>query len=232
MKKRHILTLSLALAAGICTARSALAKPAAPAATPAAAPTAATLDGILAGMAARNPGLQSFQARVHVHIRMLSFPWFAPDLDGTSYYKRPDNFEIVFDRVPSYARGINKVFGDVDDIAVWRRLWNIAYNGPKTVDGRAYQTLRLTKKIYSDQIIDAIAYVDPSTYQVSRVDWHYHNGGTITMTQTYRHEGPFNVVSAQHADIHIPYVHAVADATFGQYQTNVAVSDSVFTGKN
>jgi hypothetical protein len=38
-------------------------------------------------------------------------------------------------------------------------------------------------------------------------------------------------VATQHADIHIPHVRAVADATYGDYQTNVAVSDEVFAGK-
>jgi hypothetical protein len=51
------------------------------------------------------------------------------------------------------------------------------------------------------------------------------------MTQTYRQQGQFNVVSTQHADIRIPHVRAVADATYAQYQANVAVSDAVFTGK-
>jgi hypothetical protein len=186
---------------------------------------------VLAGIAARNPSLQSYQARVHVNIHMLSFPWFSPQLDGTAYYKRPASYELVFDRVPPYAHGIDKLFGDIDDVAAWERDWNIAFDGVKAVDGRPYFTLRLTKKIYSDQIADSIAYVDPSTYQVARMDWHYRNGGTITMTQTYRQQGQYNLVAAQHADIHIPHVRAVADATYGKYEANVAVNASVFTGK-
>lgn len=188
-------------------------------------------DSILAGIAARNPSLQTFQARVHVNVHMLNFPWLSPKLDGTSYFKRPDNYEVVFDRTPSYAHGINKLFGDIDDVAAWEKDWNIVYDGVQNVDGHALYALRMTKKIYSDQVKDTVAYVDPATYQVVRMDWHYRNGGAITMTQTYRQQGQYNVVAAQHADIHIPHVHAVADATFGEYQTNVAVSDSVFTGK-
>jgi outer membrane lipoprotein-sorting protein len=186
---------------------------------------------VLEGIAARNPSLQSFQARVHVNVHMLNFPWLSPQLDGTSYFKRPANYEVVFDRVPSYAHGINKLFGDIDDVAAWEKDWNIFYDGVAKVDGRPLYALRMTKKIYSDQITDTVAYVDPSTYQVVRMDWHYRNGGTITMTQTYHQQGQYNVVGSQHADIHIPHVHAVADATYGEYQTNVAVSDSVFTGK-
>jgi len=198
-------------------------------AAPARAQTSTS--SVLAGIAARNPSLFSFEARVHVDIHMLNFPWLSPKLDGTSYYKRPNSFEVVFDRVPSYARGINKLFGDIDDVAAWQNDSNISYAGVQTLGGRPLYLLRMTKKIYSDQIADTIAYVDPSTYQVVRMDWHYRSGGSITMTQTYRRQGPYSVVSTQHAEIHIPHVHAVADAMYGQYQTNVAVSDSVFTSK-
>jgi outer membrane lipoprotein-sorting protein len=186
---------------------------------------------ILAGIASRNPALQTYQARVHVNVHQLNFPWLSPKLDGTSYFKRPNSYEVVFDRVPSYAHGIDKLFGTIDDVATWMKEWNIAYGGVQNVDGHSVYALRMTKKIYSDQIQDTVAYVDPVTYQVVRMDWHYRNGGTITMTQTYRQQGQFNVVATQHADINIPHVHAIADATYGEYQTNVAVSDAVFAGK-
>ena len=92
--------------------------------------------------------------------------------------------------------------------------------------------LRMTKRIHSDQIKDTIAYVDPGNYQVVRMDWHYLNGGAIVMTQAYRNEAGYNVVSSQHADIHIPRVSAVADSGFDRYKTNVPVADFVFTKKN
>jgi outer membrane lipoprotein-sorting protein len=198
-------------------------------AAPARAQSSAS--AVLAGIAARNPALQSYQARVHVDVHLHSFPWLSPQLDGTSYYKRPDSFEVVFDRVPSYAHGINKLFGDIDDVASWEKDCNIGYAGVQSIGGRPLFVLRMTKKIYSDQLAETLAYVDPSTYQVVRMDWHYRNGGTITMTQTYRQQGQYNVVAAQHADIAIPHVRAVADATYGQYRTNVAVNDAVFAGK-
>jgi hypothetical protein len=185
---------------------------------------------IIARMEQHNPSLQTFQARVHVNVHMKTFPWLSPQLDGTAYYKRPDNYEVVFDRVPSYAKGINKLFGDIDDPAGWQRDCNISYEGVQNVDGHQYLALRMTKKIHSDQITDTVAYLDPSSYQVIRMDWHYTDGGVITMTQTFKVQGPYSVVATQHADIR-HRVHAVADATYGQYQTNVAVNDAVFSKK-
>lgn len=216
--------LTLALSAG-------LAAGAAPTSSPAPAVTPGDARTILARIQERNPNLETFQARVHVDVRMLTFPWLSPKLDGTSYYRRPDNYEVVFDRVPSYAKGFDKLFGDIGDPSAWQKDSNVAYDGVQTVDGKPYFTLRMTKKIRSDQIKDTVAYVDPSTYQIARMEWHYTNGGSIVMTQTYKQEGGYEVIAGQHADIRIPRVHAVANATYGAYQTNVAVNDAVFTKK-
>ncbi|HZZ65052.1 MAG TPA: hypothetical protein VFE17_06125 [Candidatus Baltobacteraceae bacterium] len=197
-----------------------------------AAPAESPLDAstIMQRIEQRNPSLQTYQARVHVHAHLLTFPWLSPDLEGTSYFKRPDYYEVVFDRVPAYAHGIDKLFGDISDPPAWQRDSNITFAGMKNVNGHPFLALEMTKKIYSDQIKDTVAYIDPQTYQVVRMDYHYRDGGTITMTQTFKQEGPFNVIATQHAEI-AHRVHAIADAVFGTYQTNVAVNDSVFTKK-
>ena len=227
MLTKRFAGLCLLMALGMSTA--APAQSPAPSSVPSSTP--ADAQAVMNRIQARNPSLQTFQARVHVDVHMSNFPWLSPKLDGTAYFKRPDNYEVVFDRVPSYAHGINKLFGNIGDPAAWQRDSNVSYQGVQSIGGRPEIALRLTKKIYSDQIKDTIAYVDPSTYQVVRMDFHYTNGGSISMTQGYREEGQYNVIATQHADIQIPHVRAVADATFGAYQTNVAVDDGVFTKK-
>jgi hypothetical protein len=84
--------------------------------------------------------------------------------------------------------------------------------------------LRLTKKIHSDILDHSLAYVDQSSYALMQMEWYYTSGGKITMTQQYGQQGSFSVVSAQHATIDIPHVHALADASYGDYQTNVGIA--------
>jgi outer membrane lipoprotein-sorting protein len=186
---------------------------------------------VLADMLARNPSLRSFQSRVHVNVRMLNFPWLAPRLDGTAYFKRPDNYEVVFDRVPSYAHGLTKLFGVVDDPALWMKDDRITFAGVTSVGGKQAYALDLTAKIRSDQVKNAIAYVDARSFHVVRMRWNYYNGGSIVMTQQFKQQGRYTVVAAQHAEIAIPHVRAIADASYGMYQTNVAVRDSVFASR-
>ncbi len=186
-------------------------------------PPAADAHAVIQRMVDLNPSLQSYRARVHVDVRMTSFPFFAPKLDGTSYYRRPDTYEVVFDRVPNYAKGFEKLFNDIGDPLAWEKDQNIAIDGVRTIDGRPTIVLRLTKKIHSTILDHTLAYVDGASYALTRMEWYYSSGGKISMTQQYGKQGSYWVPTSQHATIDIPHVHAVADAQYGSYQTNVAV---------
>lgn len=200
------------------------------AATPSASPSVAlTPDVVVARMIDRNPSLQSYRSRVHVNVRLLSFPFLAPKLDGTSYFKRPNNFVVNFDRVPSYAKGFSKLFNDVGDPSAWNKDSNIVLDGRTSLDGHPAIVLRLTKKIPSSILAYTLAFVDPQSYDLVRMEWHYTSGGTIVMTQAYRRQGDFDVIASQHATIDIPHVRAIADSTYAPYETNVAFDNAVFS---
>lgn len=190
-----------------------------------------TAQVVITRMEQRNPSLNSYRARVHVNVRMLNFPYLAPKLDGTSYYRRPDAYEVVFDRVPSYAKGFGKIFNDVGDPGAWGKDQNVSFQGTAQLDGHSMLVLRMTKKVRSDILAYTVAYVDPRSYELAQMEWHYTNGGTITMSQSYRTEGSYSVVAAQHATIDIPHIRAVADASYGSYQANIAFDPNVFGGK-
>jgi outer membrane lipoprotein-sorting protein len=179
---------------------------------------------ILARMSERNATLKSYRARVHVDVHMYSFPFLSPKLDGTSYYKRPDFYEVVFDRMPSYARGFQHMFNDVGNPQRWEKEQNITVDGTTWLGTRSVIVLRMTKKIHSDILDHTLAFIDPTDYSLVQMEWYYTNGGKITMTQQYRMQGSYSVLSSQHATIAIPYVHAAADSTYGVYETNVPVT--------
>lgn len=176
----------------------------------------------------RNPSLETFQSRMHVRVHMLNFPWISVHLDGTSYFKRPNAYEVVFDRVPGYASSLKHVFADIADPVEWQRDWKVTCLGLRTVNGTPLLMLQMSKADGSARVREQDAFIDPVSYAVARMEWHYTNGGSIAMTQTYKTEGTYVLIASQHADIQIPHVRAVADATYDTYQTNVAVNDSVF----
>jgi outer membrane lipoprotein-sorting protein len=191
-------------------------------ATPALTP-GADATPILQKMIEHNAGLRTYRTRVILKAHMLNFPFLTQRLSGTSYFSAPDRYEVVFDRVPSYAKNFSRVFDDVGDPARWEKEQNITVEGTEVVDGSPAIVLRLTKKIHSTQTDHALAFVDAKTYMLERMEWFYTNGGTIAMTQHYRNENGYDVLASQHADVHIPFIHAVADAEYGPYDMNVAI---------
>jgi hypothetical protein len=199
------------IAASITAASAAAPKPTPP-------PDAAA---VVQKMIDRNPSLQSYRARVHVDIRMLSFPFLSPTLDGTSYYRRPDAYQVIFDHMPGYAKSFQRLFDDIGDPAAWEKDQNIALDGMGEINGHPMIVLRLTKKIHSDILDHTLAYVDPYSYALMQMEWYYTSGGKITMSQGYRPEDGYYVLASQHATIDIPHIRAVADASYDDYQTNV-----------
>jgi hypothetical protein len=194
----------------------------------AAMPPPEDAHGVIARMLSSNPALYTYRARVHVAVHMSNFPYLSPQLDGTSYFRRPGGYVVVFDRVPFYMRGFSKLFDNMGDPGSWERDQNVTLAGTKNEAGKTLFVLRMTKKIHSDVLDHTSAYIDAQTYRLVRMEWYYTDGGKIVMTQAYQRESGFTVPALQHAYVDIPHVHAVGDAVYSDYQLNVPVSQAVF----
>jgi hypothetical protein len=188
-------------------------------------PTDAQL--ILEHVISRNPNLESYQGRLHVQVKLTSFPYLRERLDGTTYFKRPSNYEVVFDRVPFYAHGFDKLYTDVGDPAAWQRRFVVSYAGLQRYEGHTDIVLRMVQRVRG-MIDHETVLVDPAVWSIDQIRYDYYNGGTITMTQHFRDAGGYRLLAGQTAQIAIPHVHAVATASYDGYRTNVAIDESVF----
>ena len=186
---------------------------------------------ILARVIERNPNLSSYQGRLHVDIRLISFPFIGQHLDATTYYKRPSNYEVVFDKLPSYARGFEKLYTDIGDPSNWEKRFVITTMGDASFNNHRDVALYMVQRVRG-MIDHETVLIDPSTWSIDQIRYDYYDGGSITMSQAFRRVGSYLLLAAQRADIKIPHVRAVANGTYGDYQTNVAVSDAVFEKDN
>ena len=198
--------------------------------TPVAGETGPSASDVVANVVAQNAGMQTFSARVSIGIALRTFPYLSQHVQGTEYFKRPDNFEVVFDHVPSYAKGFDKVYDDVDNPTAWQQRFSVSLAGSAEVNGHRDLLLRLVQKVRGMIDHEDIA-VDPASWHVDSMTWHYYNGGTIEMTQEYEDVDGYSLLSKQHATIRIPLLHAAAEAVYADYKTNVSIDDSVFVGK-
>jgi hypothetical protein len=185
---------------------------------------------ILARVDERNPSLSTYQGRMHVDLRMTSFPFIRQHLEGTTYFKRPSNYEVVFDKVPPLAKGFDQMFADIGDPSSWQKRFAITYEGEQDYNGRKDIRLRLVQRVRG-MIDHETVLVDPNSWAIDSIRYDYYNGGHITMTQTFHEVGGYSMLAEQNAEIAIPYANAVARGSYSDYKTNVAVDDSVFTKK-
>ena len=183
---------------------------------------------IVAAITAANQNLETYQAHIHVKVHMTSFPFLATTLEGQTYFKRPDNYEVVFSHVPSYAKGFERVYADIGDPSAWNKRYFITVEGVRDVDGHRDLVLRLVQRVRG-MIDHELVMVDDSSQRIDAMEWHYYNGGVITMSQRFRIDHGMPLIVAQRATIAIPYVRAVAVATYDDYRTNIALADSLFS---
>jgi len=199
-------------------------------ASPAPAPPVTDAAAIIARVVARNPDLGSYQSRVHIDVRMTSFPFLREHLDGSTYFKRPSNYEVVFDHVPGYAKGFEKLYTDVGDPANWEKRFVITVVGTRAFEGHDDLELRMVQRVRG-MIDHETVLVDPTAWTIDELAYHYYTGGVITMTQHFQTIDGHSMLAEQDARIDIPHVRAVAHGTYGEYRVNVAIDDAVFTGK-
>jgi hypothetical protein len=186
---------------------------------------------IIARVIERNPDLSSFQGRLHIDIRLISFPFIREHLDATTYYKRPSNYEVVFDRLPSFARGFQKLYTDIGDPSNWEKRFVITRAGAVDFEAHPDISLHLVQRVRG-MIDHETVLVDPATWSIDQIRYDYYNGGSITMSQAFRNVGGYSMLVSQRADIAIPHVRAVAYGSYSDYQTNVAVDPAVFENNN
>lgn len=186
-------------------------------------PSILTPEYVVERLAEKNQQLDTYQAHVKIEFRLHSFPYVREHLDGTAYFKRPSAYQVVFKHVPHYARGFSHLSADLADASSWRQRFYMSYVGEREVGGHHDFVLRLVQRVRG-QIDHQDVAVNRRLWEVDSIEYHYYNGGTIAMQQHFATIGGFRLITAQDAQIKIPFVKAVAHADYTEYHTNVALT--------
>jgi hypothetical protein len=186
--------------------------------------SASAQDDLFARMQHVNNGLNTYQADVTVAIKMNTFPYLSPTLEGKAYYKRPDKNAVQFQSVPALAGQLKKVVGQMEPPSDWPKL----YEWTKTSDDGSVAMFKLVRK-KNGRIDHVDVKVDDKTATVSEMTYFYkEDGGTIKFTNTYDQINGNYLVKAQTGKVDIPHYNADVSSTFANYKINVPVNDAVF----
>ena len=185
---------------------------------------ASAQDDLFARMQRVNNGLNTYQADVTVAIKMNTFPYLSPTLEGKAYYKRPDKNAVQFQSVPALAGQLKKVVGQMEPPSDWPKL----YEWTKTSDDGSVAMFKLVRK-KNGRIDHVDVKVDDKTATVSEMTYFYkEDGGSIKFTNTYDQVNGNYLVKAQTGKVDIPHYNADVSSTFANYKINVPVNDAVF----
>jgi hypothetical protein len=181
-------------------------------------------DDLYSRMQRVNTGLNTYQADVTVAIKMNTFPYLSPTLEGKAYYKKPDKSAVQFQSVPALAGQLKKVVGQMEPPSDWPKLYEVA----KTSDDGSVAMFKLVRK-KNGRIDHVDVKVDDKTATVTEMTYFYkEDGGTIKFTNQYEQMSGNFVVKSQTGKVDIPHYNADISSTFANYKLNVPVNDAVF----
>lgn len=195
-------------------------------ASPAKADTPQPAD-IVAKMAAVNADLQSYKVRIHFDVDLESFISMHPALDGTYYFKKPDKAELDFDTVPIIAQEFKHFYASMGSPAEWTKLYDVSLASSAPAGAGERYTLKLTSK-HGGNVDHMLVTTLSSDYAVVKQQWFYRNGGRITMDQQNQRVGRWTLPKSQTAGFDLPSYKAHVVSTFGKFDLNAAIPDSVF----
>ncbi|HEY0383976.1 MAG TPA: hypothetical protein VGC72_17415 [Candidatus Elarobacter sp.] len=186
--------------------------------------SASAQDDLYTRMQRVNNGLNTYQADVTVAIKMNTFPYLSPTLEGKAFYKKPDKNAVQFQSVPALAGQLKKVVGQMEPPSDWPKLYEVTKNSD---DGSVAMFKLVRKK--NGRIDHVDVKVDDKTATVSEMTYFYKDdGGSIKFTNTYDQIGGNYLVKAQTGKVDIPHYNADISSTFANYKINVPVNDAVF----
>jgi hypothetical protein len=181
-------------------------------------------DDLYARMQRVNSGLNSYQADVTVAIKLNTFPYLSPTLEGKAFFKRPDKSALQFQAVPALAGQLKKVVGQIEPPADWPKLYEVTATG----DDGSIATFKLVRK-KNGRIDHVDVKVDDKTATVSEMTYFYKDdGGTIKFDNVYDQIAGNFVLKQQTGKVDIPHYNADVSSTFANYKINVPLDDKVF----
>ncbi len=185
---------------------------------------AAPADDLLARMAAVNANLHSYTVQMKAHVAMTTFPFLTADLTGTYYHKDPDRDKLeITGGLPAIASQFSKIYPHLEPPSRWSEVFDVKLvsDDGKTAD------LQLTPKAHGNvESIDAK--VDDAQATVRSLEWHYADGATATMVNSYERVQGYLLVTAQTGSVNEPSYKGTITSQLSGYKINAPIADTVF----
>lgn len=177
-----------------------------------------SIDAVLARLATDPHLPDAYSASVALHVKLRVFPFISLTLHGNSSFKRPGLYHFVFRGVPRAADKFNDLRYDLGDPDSWAQRYELSFAPESTADA---PILRLTPKAPRGQVTHLDVQTDATSGRILKATWFRHDGGRITLVQTYVPLGNTQIVAEQRATIDIPHMRAELIASYADFTLDV-----------
>ena len=196
-------------------------------ALPAAGP-ATSSDDVLAGIQSYWKDLKSYQVPVamsgSVKVSFISVPF---QMDGTEYYRAPDQQALRMNNVPSLAKGFENTVSSMGTPETWPLNYTIVLHGTQQYRHHAAYVLIGTPK-NGGNVKTITMLVNAKSYSIETVNFAYNNGATLNLEFNHKNKSPYHLPQWVALTAKFPQYSGTATIHYGTYQVNVPIPDSVF----
>lgn len=202
---------------------------AAPSPAPGPAGTPQSASDVLARTVAGREELHSYQVPVtikgSVRVSILSVPLA---MDGTEYFKAPDQEAMHLNNVPSAAKSFSNTIHSMGTPQTWEATYDIVLQGTATHRNHRAYVLAGTPKRQSN-VKTVTMWVNAKTYAMEAVSFAYNNGAALNLELSHHGLSPYHLPTSIALTARFPGYSGQATIAYGPYQINVAIPDSAFT---
>lgn len=187
-------------------------------------------DAILRRAAAANGSLQSFTVPVHFDVDVHKVISMKVGVDGTNYFKAPDQEALVVTKTPPLIGGAFK--GSYDNLVTLPQVWPSHYRVTtvKMVQRNGQAVYELLGRPRVPEAVDHVVFdIARSGLQPVAASWYYHDGSTVQIGISNDRVGRYTLPREESIVVSMPQNHFEATAHYGQYALNAPVPESVFT---
>jgi hypothetical protein len=187
------------------------------------AQTAASID-LLKRAVNPNPALQSYTASAQLSATLHVLIPIHKNYDGTVYYLKPRR-SIQF-------QNVSGELSRFKDLATSTPTYDEAigqYTITPGIDNGTISTYTFVPKKQGSRVKSITLTVNDASALVSRAQWAYTNGGSMSFDQTYLNAGTFRLPAKANISARFPGYTVDGTLTFTNYHPNAPVSPAVFT---
>jgi hypothetical protein len=186
------------------------------------AQTASSID-LLRRAVNPNPTLQSYTASAQLSATLHVVIPVHKSYDGKVYYLKPRR-AIQFQNVS----GALSRFKDLAASAPTYEEAMAQYTITPGTNNGTVSTYTFVPKKQGSRVKSITLTVNDAAALVSRAQWAYTNGGSMSFDQTYTNVGTFRLPAKANISAHFPGYSVDGTLTFGNYNPNAPVSPSAF----